>query len=84
MPGYLFGEKPPAPGEKRQKAAWEPIWYWGFYGGMAAFAVLLYYKPDKSVRQWATPEAEKRLDESGLPWRYKPSPNSGYPDGIPK
>lgn len=54
MPGYLFGEKvcvaltqPPAPGEKRQKAAWEPIWYWGFYGGMAAFAVLLYYKPDK-------------------------------------
>lgn len=37
-----------------------------------------------SVRQWATPEAEKRLDESGLPWRYKPSPNSGYPDGIPK
>ncbi|WFD42680.1 hypothetical protein MPSI1_001328 [Malassezia psittaci] len=82
--GYLFGEKPPADGQKREKAAWEPIWYWGFYGGMAAFAVLLYYKPDKSARQWATPEAEKRLDESGLPWRYKPSVNSGYPDGIPK
>ncbi|KAI3626388.1 hypothetical protein CBS9595_001749 [Malassezia furfur] len=76
--GYLFGEK------KREKAAWERLWYWGFYGGMAAFGVLLYYKPDKSVRQWATPEAEKRLDESGLPWRYKPSPNSGYPEGIPK
>ncbi|WFC98593.1 hypothetical protein MYAM1_001323 [Malassezia yamatoensis] len=51
---------------------------------MAAFAVLLYFKPDKSARQWATPEAEKRLDESGLPWRYKPSVNSGYPEGIPK
>ncbi|WFD45636.1 hypothetical protein GLX27_000258 [Malassezia furfur] len=76
--------QPPAPGQKREKAAWERLWYWGFYGGMAAFGVLLYYKPDKSVRQWATPEAEKRLDESGLPWRYKPSPNSGYPEGIPK
>ena len=29
------------------------------------------------------PEAEKRLDESGAAWRYKPSPNSGYPNGIP-
>jgi len=37
-----------------------------------------------SVRKWAAPEAEKRLDESGSEWRYKPSPNSGYPDGIPK
>lgn len=37
-----------------------------------------------SVRVWAAPEAEKRLDESGLEWRYKPSPNSGYPNGIPK
>ena len=36
-----------------------------------------------SVRAWAAPEAEKRLDASGLPWRYKPSPNSGYPNGIP-
>lgn len=91
--------QPPAPGTKREKAAWEPFWYWGFYGGMAAFAALLYFKPDRryvtawpfffwvltySVRQWATPEAEKRLDESGLPWRYKPSPNSGYPNGVPK
>lgn len=50
---------------------------------MAAFAVLLYYKPDRSVRQLA-PEAEKRLDESGAAWRYKPSPNSGYPNGVPK
>ncbi|EDP43679.1 hypothetical protein MGL_1892 [Malassezia globosa CBS 7966] len=44
----------------------------------------MYFKPDNSVRKWAAPEAEKRLDESGSEWRYKPSPNSGYPDGIPK
>ncbi|WFD17965.1 hypothetical protein MCAP1_000176 [Malassezia caprae] len=81
--GYLFGEKPPAPGTKRVKDAWENIWYWGMYGGVAAFAVVMYFKPDRSVRSWAAPEAEKRLDASGLPWRYKPSPNSGYPNGIP-
>ena len=39
--------QPPAPGQKRETAAWERLWYWGFYGGMAAFGVLLYYKPDK-------------------------------------
>lgn len=84
--------QPPAPGTKRVKDAWENIWYWGMYGGVAAFAVVMYFKPDRryvlhlahcSVRSWAAPEAEKRLDESGLPWRYKPSPNSGYPNGIP-
>ncbi|KAL4399981.1 hypothetical protein ACI68E_002894 [Malassezia pachydermatis] len=82
--GYLFGEKPPAPGTKRVKDAWEWPWYLGMYGGAAAFVVAMWYKPDKSVRVWAAPEAEKRLDESGLEWRYKPSPNSGYPNGIPK
>ncbi|WFD29268.1 hypothetical protein MSPP1_000275 [Malassezia sp. CBS 17886] len=76
--GYLFGEKPPAPGTKRVQAPWEKLWYYGMYGGFAVFAVFLYFKPDRSVRHWATPEAEKRLDESGLPWRYKPSPNSSY------
>ncbi|WFD25622.1 hypothetical protein MNAN1_000585 [Malassezia nana] len=81
--GYLFGEKPPAPGTKRVKDAWENIWYWGMYGGVAVFAVVMYFKPDRSVRSWAGPEAEKRLDASGLPWRYKPSPHSGYPNGIP-
>lgn len=49
---------------------------------MIATGVLLYFKPDRSVRQWATPEAEKRLDASGKEWRYKPSPNSSYPNGI--
>lgn len=39
--------QPPPPGTKRVKEAWEPIWYYGLYGGMAAFAVLLYFKPDR-------------------------------------
>ncbi|WFD05230.1 hypothetical protein MVES1_000558 [Malassezia vespertilionis] len=81
--GHLFGEKPPPKGQKREKQAWENMWYIGMYGGMVAFGVLYYFKPDRSVRHWATPEAEKRLNESGVPWRYKPSPYSGYPEGIP-
>jgi len=59
------------------------MWYYGFYGSMVAVGVLLYFKPDRSVREWAGAEAEKRLDASGKEWRYKPTPNSGYPNGIP-
>lgn len=81
--GYLFGEKPPAPGTKRVKDNWEDLWYYGFYGSIVAFGFLYYFKPDNSVRNWARPEAEKRLDESGREWRYKPTPYSGYPNGIP-
>ena len=58
-------------------------WYLGMYGGAAVFALVMYFKPDRSVRTWAAPEAEKRLDEAGIEWRYKPSPHSGFPMGIP-
>ncbi|KAF9229354.1 hypothetical protein BS17DRAFT_723032, partial [Gyrodon lividus] len=44
--GWLFGEKPLPPGQKRVKEDWENIWYIGMFGSMAAAAVLLYYKPD--------------------------------------
>ena len=36
------------------------------YGGAAVFALVMYFKPDRSVRTWAAPEAEKRLDEAGI------------------
>lgn len=75
--------QPPAPGTKRVKDSWEDLWYYGFYGSIIAAGVLYYFKPDHSVRDWARPEAEKRLDESGREWRYKPTPYSGYPNGIP-
>ena len=35
-----------APGQKRKWEWWEPLWYFGMYGGMAAAAVGLYFKPD--------------------------------------
>ncbi|KAI6136696.1 ESSS subunit of NADH:ubiquinone oxidoreductase-domain-containing protein, partial [Pisolithus sp. B1] len=44
--GWLFGEKPLPPGQKRVKEDWENIWYVGMFGTMLAAAVLLYYKPD--------------------------------------
>lgn len=27
-------------------------------------------------------EAKERLEASGEVWQYKPSPNSGYPNGV--
>ncbi|GAC73388.1 hypothetical protein PANT_9d00081 [Moesziomyces antarcticus T-34] len=79
--GYLFGEKVPK-GQKRQKENWENMWYFGMFGGMAFAAVALMYKPDTSIQTWAMAEAKKRLEASGDEWQYKPSPNSGHPNGV--
>ncbi|PWN89135.1 hypothetical protein FA10DRAFT_267730 [Acaromyces ingoldii] len=80
--GHLFGEKPPPPGTKRAKEDWENLWTYGMFGGMAFGGVLLFYKPDTSIQTWAMAEAKKRLEESGEVWQYKPSPNSGHPNGV--
>ncbi|SPO19796.1 uncharacterized protein UTRI_00188_B [Ustilago trichophora] len=79
--GLLFGEKVPK-GQKRQKQDWENMWYFGLFGGMAFAGVVLMYKPDTSIQTWAMAEAKKRLEASGDVWQYKPSPNSGYPNGV--
>ncbi|EIM92979.1 uncharacterized protein STEHIDRAFT_46648 [Stereum hirsutum FP-91666 SS1] len=71
--GYLFGEKPPAPGQKRVKEDWENIWYIGMFGGMIGVSVLLYYKPDSAVQNWALQEAKQRMEARGEPTEYKPS-----------
>lgn len=63
--GWLFGEKPPPAGEKRKREEWETIWYVGMYGSMALAAVLLYYKPDNSMRTWAYNEAKARMEARG-------------------
>ncbi|CAD6980099.1 unnamed protein product [Tilletia controversa] len=70
--GHLFGEKPAPKGQKRQKEDWEDIWMYGMFGGMAFALVVLMYRPDTTYR----------LAESGEIWQYKPSPNSGYPEGV--
>lgn len=41
------------------------IWYVGMYGTMALAAVLLYYKPDTSMRTWAYNEAKARMEARG-------------------
>ncbi|KAK0550149.1 hypothetical protein OC846_003774 [Tilletia horrida] len=80
--GYLYGEKPPPKGQKREKEDWENLWLYGMFGGMALATVVLMYRPDTTIQTWAMGEAKKRLAESGEEWKYKPSPNSGYPNGI--
>ncbi|KAG2118451.1 ESSS subunit of NADH:ubiquinone oxidoreductase [Suillus clintonianus] len=71
--GWLFGEKPPAPGQSRVKEEWENIWYVGMFGSMAMAAVLLYYKPDTSIQTWALREAKERMEARGEKYKYEPS-----------
>jgi len=70
--GYLFGEKPPAPGQKRVKEDWENIWYIGMFGTMGLAALLLYYKPDTSIQGWALKEAKTRMEARGEKVQYEP------------
>ncbi|KDQ11620.1 hypothetical protein BOTBODRAFT_135697 [Botryobasidium botryosum FD-172 SS1] len=71
--GYLFGEKPPAPGHRRVKEDWENIWMYGMFGTMGLAGVLLYYKPDTSIQTWAMNEAKARMEARGEKVEYKPS-----------
>ncbi|KAI0313735.1 Ndufb11, NADH dehydrogenase 1 beta subcomplex subunit [Amylostereum chailletii] len=71
--GYLFGEKPLPPGQKRVKEDWENVWYYGMFGGMGMAAVLLYYKPDTSIQTWALKEAKERMEARGEKVEYKPA-----------
>ncbi|KAF4622897.1 hypothetical protein D9613_001868 [Agrocybe pediades] len=70
--GWLFGEKPPPPGQKRVKEDWENVWYIGMFGSMAFAAVMLYYKPDTSVQSWALQEAKERMEARGEKYQYTP------------
>ncbi|GAA5970091.1 hypothetical protein JCM3765_006099 [Sporobolomyces pararoseus] len=71
--GYLFGEKPPAPGKKRVREDWESIYYWGMFGGMTLGAVLIYYKPDTSIEGWARKQAQEKLEKAGQTPSYEKS-----------
>ncbi|KAG6845784.1 hypothetical protein H0H87_003838 [Tephrocybe sp. NHM501043] len=71
--GYLFGEKPLPPGQKRVKEDWENIWYIGMYGTMLFAGVMLYYKPDTSIQTWALNEAKQRMEARGEKYKYEPS-----------
>ncbi|CAH1756771.1 6162_t:CDS:2 [Entrophospora sp. SA101] len=68
--GYLFGEKPPPPGQKRVKEDWENYWYYGMGGSLLLGTIIYFYKPDTSVNTWATKEAEKRLQERNVVLDY--------------
>ncbi|GAA5926967.1 uncharacterized protein JCM15063_000420 [Sporobolomyces koalae] len=69
--GYLFGEKPPAPGKKRVREDWESIYYWGMFGGMTLGGVLIYYKPDTSIEGWARKQAQEKLAAAGQTPSYE-------------
>ncbi|THV04876.1 hypothetical protein K435DRAFT_746196 [Dendrothele bispora CBS 962.96] len=71
--GWLFGEKPPPPGQKRVKEGWENIWYIGMFGSMGVAAVMMYYKPDNSIQTWALREAKERMEARGEKYKYEPS-----------
>ena len=75
-----------AAGQKRKWEWWEPIWYFGMYGGMALAALGLYFKPDTryapfhalaqyalfsgSIKTWALDEAKARMEARGEPTDY--------------
>ncbi|KAF9576327.1 hypothetical protein EC968_009301 [Mortierella alpina] len=69
--GYLFGEKPLAPGTKRVKEDWENLFVFGFGGAMVLGTVLMYYKPDTNVHTWAYREAKARMAARGETVEYK-------------
>lgn len=43
--GWLFGVKP---GEKAEKEGWEPIFIYGYCGGLVLAAIAYAFKPDTS------------------------------------
>lgn len=43
--GWLFGVRP---GEKYQREGWENMFFYGFCGSLAVFAVAYAFKPDTS------------------------------------
>ncbi|KAH9445748.1 hypothetical protein MJO28_012390 [Puccinia striiformis f. sp. tritici] len=61
--GWLFGEKPLKPGEKRVREDWELIWYIGFWGTTFVGIMMQVYKPDRSIQTWARKEAEERMEK---------------------
>jgi len=71
--GWLFGEKPLPPGQKRVKEDWENIWYIGMFGTMAFAAVMLFYKPDTSIQTWALEEAKARMEAREEKYKYEPT-----------
>ncbi|KNZ58194.1 hypothetical protein VP01_197g9 [Puccinia sorghi] len=52
--GWLFGEKPLKPGQKRVREDWEMIWYIGFWGTTFVGIMMQIYKPDRSSYEWVT------------------------------
>ncbi|KAI0094736.1 ESSS subunit of NADH:ubiquinone oxidoreductase [Irpex rosettiformis] len=68
--GWLFGEKPLPNGQKRKRADWETPWYIGMYGAMGLAGLLLYYKPDTSIHNWALEEAKTRMEARGEKTEY--------------
>ncbi|RKP02217.1 hypothetical protein CXG81DRAFT_25155 [Caulochytrium protostelioides] len=73
--GYLFGRTRE---DAKRWHWWEPMWYFGFCGGLVAVFTIQYWNPKDNVMVEATKEAHRRLAERGekfgwpLPADYSP------------
>lgn len=59
--GFLFGETPPAPGQRRVWEDWEAPWYASLALATAILGFGLQAKPDTKMTSWAREEAARRL-----------------------
>lgn len=59
--GYLFGETPPAPGQRRIWEDWEAPWYTAMALATGILTFGLAAKPDTRMTSWAKEEAARRI-----------------------
>ncbi|KAI9202904.1 uncharacterized protein BJ171DRAFT_512565 [Polychytrium aggregatum] len=69
--GYFLGRAP----NDRTRYAWEPVWYYGYYGSIVAFVIAYIYMDKPTLHEQSKLEAHKRLVERGesLDWPLPPS-----------
>ncbi|ORX36785.1 ESSS subunit of NADH:ubiquinone oxidoreductase-domain-containing protein [Kockovaella imperatae] len=71
--GWIFGERPPPPGQRRKKENWERLFHWGMITPLVLLVAWKQLGPDTSMEPWARKEAEKRMSERGDLPKYTPT-----------
>uniref|UniRef100_A0A7S3XDV1 Complex I-ESSS n=1 Tax=Picocystis salinarum TaxID=88271 RepID=A0A7S3XDV1_9CHLO len=64
LPGKLFGETPPPPGQSRKWESWELPYYTGMLLAVGILYFGLQARPNTNIRDWARQEALKRSEET--------------------
>ncbi|CAM6101003.1 unnamed protein product [Calypogeia fissa] len=68
--GYLFGETPPPPGQKRKWEDWEFPYYFTSVATIVILTVGLSSKPDMRIETWARKQALERLNAQDIGDEY--------------